>query len=261
MPMHPAPELLGRPAIGDALSVASAELPRCNSTRYSDQSIDWRTRAAGAGGTAATILLIVSISIITWRVAQPMIAPAALTVVNLQNDEASPDLVREVPDGQEQVQQEEQKPKEQERPDPVPEIAIPRLSPITQPVPPPVEQAVALQPVAETTAPKSIAAPQSNRVSTSAEATWQALLLAHLEKHRRYPASARAARQQGVAHISFRMDRAGMVLSSSLLRSSGHSALDQAALDTLRRAQPLPAIPGDMPDIVGLSIPVEFFTR
>jgi protein TonB len=55
------------------------------------------------------------------------------------------------------------------------------------------------------------------------------------------------------------MNRAGMVLSSAIVKKSGSFDLDQAALDTLRRAQPLPAIPADRPDIAELTIPVEFY--
>ncbi len=230
-------------------------------SRYSDRPMDWRTRAVGMGGTATVGLVIALCLFVTWRVVQPMVAQPALTVVNLQSYEAPPEPVREVPEGPQQVQQEERKPKEQERPDPRPEIIEPRLSPPTQPAPPPDEQVVALNPVPETTAPKSLPAPPANRASSDADATWQALLLAHLEKYRRYPARARAARQQGVVHVTFRMNRQGMVLSSLVQRGSGFSTLDQAALDTIQRAQPLPPIPDDRPDIVELTLPVEFFTR
>ena len=86
-------------------------------------------------------------------------------------------------------------------------------------------------------------------------------MLARLEKFRRYPGAARSARQQGVVYIRFRMNRGGRVLSSSLVRSSGFPALDQAALETLRRADPLPKIPADRPDEIELSVPVEFYIR
>jgi protein TonB len=86
----------------------------------------------------------------------------------------------------------------------------------------------------------------------------EGLILAHLERFRRYPARACAARQQGVTHVRFKMNRAGMLLSSTIVQKSGSFDLDQAALDTLRRAQPLPTIPADRPDVVELNIPVEF---
>ncbi|WP_371432106.1 energy transducer TonB [Novosphingobium sp.] len=41
------------------------------------------------------------------------------------------------------------------------------------------------------------------------------------------------------------------------MRSSGFPDLDKAALETLRRADPLPKIPADRPDEIELAVPVE----
>ena len=76
---------------------------------------------------------------------------------------------------------------------------------------------------------------------------------------RRYPPAAQARRQQGVAHVRFRMNRAGKVLWSRLERSSGFGELDRAAVDAPKRAQPLPQIPAERPDEIELVVPVEFF--
>lgn len=111
----------------------------------------------------------------------------------------------------------------------------------------------------QTTAPPSLPAPPAPRLASNARDSWQGRLLAHLEKHRRYPANARSGRIQGTAYVAFRMNRSGAVISASIQRSSGSSILDQAALATVRRAQPLPAIPADMPDEVDLAVPVEFY--
>lgn len=126
---------------------------------------------------------------------------------------------------------------------------------------PAVQQAPAAEAVPATTAPRSLPAPPANHASSNAEATWEALLLSHLQKYRRYPAAARARREQGVAYVLFRMNRQGQLLSAAIARSSGSAALDRAALETLRRAQPLPAIPDDRPDPLELSVPVEFFVH
>lgn len=48
---------------------------------------------------------------------------------------------------------------------------------------------------------------------------------------------------------------------AEIARSSGSAMLDRAALDTIRRAQPLPAISEDKPNELDLSVPVEFFVR
>lgn len=98
-------------------------------------------------------------------------------------------------------------------------------------------------------------------MSSEVKPDWEGLVLAHLERFRRYPARARAARQQGVTYVRFTVNRAGSVLSPVIARKSGSIDLDQAALDTLERAQPLPAIPADRPDRIELTIPVEFSFR
>ncbi len=235
--------------------------------RYSDQPMEWRTRLAGMGGTAMTGIIVALGLLITWNIARPMAEPPTLTVVNLRSYQAPPEPVREMSEGPQQVQQEAQKkqeeakPLEQEQPAPLPDLVVPHLPSLAPAVAPAIEPVSAANAIPETTAPKSLPAPPSHRVSSQSDATWQALLLAHLEKYRRYPARARAARKQGVVHVTFRMNRSGMVLSSAIHRGSGSFDLDQAALATLKRAQPLPAIPADRPDIVELTLPVEFFTR
>ena len=42
---------------------------------------------------------------------------------------------------------------------------------------------------------------------------------------------------------------------------SGHALLDEEALQTFSRAQPLPPPPASLPDPVELEVPVEFFLR
>jgi protein TonB len=87
---------------------------------------------------------------------------------------------------------------------------------------------------------------------------WEGRLQARLHRSLRYPGEAKRARQQGTAYVHFRMNRDGHVLSASLERSSGYPALDDAALETVRRADPLPKIPPDRPDEVDLTVPIEF---
>jgi protein TonB len=242
--------------------LAPVEYVPHSNTRYCDRPMDWRTRLFGIGGTAAVMALVLGCALFTWRVVKPMIvSPSSPLVVELLPLAAPPEPVREVAPGPEQVERQETKP------EPKPDIVVP--PPLVQlPVPPvmprekhePVDEIVDPgPPVPETTAPKSVAAPAAARLSSKTKQSWEAQLLAHLERYRRFPTRARAARQQGTAYVRFRMNRAGFVLSASVVRSSGFATLDQAALDTLKRAQPLPAIPDDRPDIVELTIPVEFF--
>lgn len=165
------------------------------------------------------------------------------------------------------------------QPEPAPTVE-PQLDPI-EPAPAPPEIEVA-QPEAPAPMPSSVVAPRpqvqlplqpvkaaepnvvvqpSPRAAAAPDTTpsFHAQILARLQKYRRYPPSARSRRQEGVVQIRFTMNRAGRVLDQAIISSSGHPALDREALDTLRRAQPLPAIPADQPDPLQLVVAIDFF--
>ena len=246
----------GSPAQPDPADTADGEWRRMGGTY---QPVDWRTRLAGIGGTAVVLLFLAVAVFVRFHAAPSMAtAPQPLTVVNLERLEAPAEPVREVPEGPEQVPQEPSRPREREHSVdiPVPQLSLPGYS-----VPRPTEQASAAEQAPEASAPKSIPAPPATRAANNIAATWQAIILAHLEKYRRYPAAARARGEQGAAQVSFRMNRQGRVLSSRISRSSGSAVLDRAAIDTVKRAQPLPAIPDNMPAELELAVEVEFFTR
>lgn len=231
-------------------------------SRYCDQPMDWRTRSVGIVCTVAVAALVLGCVLFTWRVVRPMVvSPSAPLVVELRPLAAPPEPVREVAPGPEQVERREVMPEPE--PDivvPVPLVQLSLPTPKVREVREPLAEVIDPGPtVSETKAPRTIAAPAAAMLSSDASQSWEARLLAHLERYRRFPARARAARQQGTVQIRFRMNRAGSVLSASVLRSSGFTTLDRAALDTLKRAQPLPTIPKDRPDEIELTIPVEFY--
>jgi protein TonB len=83
-----------------------------------------------------------------------------------------------------------------------------------------------------------------------------------LQSAKRYPSEAQSRREQGVATVSFSVDRNGRVLSRHLVRSSGSSALDQEVLAMVMRAQPLPSFPPAMSQsVIRLSVPIRFSLR
>jgi protein TonB len=127
-------------------------------------------------------------------------------------------------------------------------------------------------PATQTTAPA--AAPVQQRASAAsppgvarepspdAVRRWQSALLAHLQRHKRYPASARRESEEGVTYLRFAMDRQGAVVLKRIERASGHRALDQETLDLIERAQPLPAPPADIPgERFEFVVPVQFSLR
>jgi TonB family protein len=106
--------------------------------------------------------------------------------------------------------------------------------------------------------PRSVApAMGSGESMRRLKATWQKELVAHLDKHKRYP----SARQQKSAEIviSFVLDRSGRVLSTGIVKGSGDTAFDEAALAMIRRSDPVPQPPPLVAD-EGLSftLPVIF---
>ena len=88
-------------------------------------------------------------------------------------------------------------------------------------------------------------------------ATWQKELIAHLDKHKRYPAE--RSQKSAEIQIRFTLDRTGRVLATNIEKSSGDTAFDEAALAMVRRSDPVPAPPPLIAD-EGLSftLPVIF---
>lgn len=119
--------------------------------------------------------------------------------------------------------------------------------------------------VRQTTAPPAAQAQRADTAaaaaagaaaSAAAQASWRGALMAHLNRHKRFPPGA----SQGVAQVAFTIDRAGRVLSSRLVRGSGDSALDNEAVAMMRRASPVPAPPQGVGGggSITLAVPVRF---
>jgi protein TonB len=88
---------------------------------------------------------------------------------------------------------------------------------------------------------------------------YQRKLRVHILAFFRYPdAAARDGAPLGDVQLSFEVDRAGRVRQMWVERSSGSDVLDEAALDTLRRATPLPPIPSGLPDRLTVHVPLLF---
>lgn len=146
----------------------------------------------------------------------------------------------------------------QPAPQPIVSLPAPQAPAAPQKLPVTGAPASAAVPALPQPAPLTPAAPAQ---ASHGPDKWEGRVLARIERFRRYPSDAQRARLQGTAYIRFRINRDGHVLSSSLERSSGYPALDDAAMDTLRRADPLPKIPADRPDEIELLVPIEFFIR
>lgn len=161
-------------------------------------------------------------------------------------------------------------------PPPAPKIKPPEPKPVQKPVQKPVllkeelpvapsdaELEAAPKPAPVQAAPAATTTPTpAPTVSAAAKASYEALLIAHLDKHKRYPPEARMRRHQGTAYIQFTMDRQGKVLAYKLYRGSGSQHLDDEVLALIVRAQPLPPIPADRPEsTLEFVVPVQFSLR
>ena len=82
--------------------------------------------------------------------------------------------------------------------------------------------------------------------------------MAHLNPVKRYP-YASGTHAQGTVRLRFRMDRRGHLISYEVVGSSGSAALDQAARDMIKAAEPLPPVPDQYPgDVLDLVIPINY---
>jgi protein TonB len=78
---------------------------------------------------------------------------------------------------------------------------------------------------------------------------------------REYPPLLRDAGIGGTVEIWFQIDEEGVVRQTLVRESSGHAALDQAALDVARVAEFTPALNRDKRVPVWISLPITFTTK
>ena len=114
-------------------------------------------------------------------------------------------------------------------------------------------------PPVSTSALRADVAETSSRPNPVVKANWQGKLVSRLERYKRYPGRARELHEEGTVKLRFAVNRQGRVLSSSIQKSSGSDALDAETLALVRRAQPLPPPPSEVPgEQIELVVPVQF---
>lgn len=247
--------------------------------------------------SAAIVVLAhgaIAAGMVTWRENIEPAEPAAAIVVEFAPVPVAPAAPpTDIAPGPEQVMseasperpvehvEEEQKIEEKVASKPV-EEPPPEIKPAPNPdvaIEPPKQEVAKLQPqeprtpAPTTSAPQALpeenaavpAAPMQGRLTptpSNAVPTWKTHILALLERNKRYPEMAQSRHQEGVAQVFFSLDRQGRVINSRLVRSSGASALDDEALALLRRAEPFPPPPPELPGPrVDLTVPIRFSLR
>lgn len=126
----------------------------------------------------------------------------------------------------------------------------------TQPV---ARNSVAAAPVATDARRDQVTASPTEGTARSpsiSPAQWQSRLNAHLNRFKRPPSGGAV----GTARVKFTIDAAGRVTRVQIAGSSGNPSLDQAALDLVRRANPVPAPPAELlrGGSLSLTVPVNY---
>lgn len=104
------------------------------------------------------------------------------------------------------------------------------------------------------TAVQSLAAQQAEAV----RARYEQQISGWIQRHKLYPPA--AGGREGRVVVRMRIDRAGNVRYVAIEQSAGLAVFDEAALDMIQRANPVPAVPQDYPagNLVEFLIPISF---
>ena len=85
------------------------------------------------------------------------------------------------------------------------------------------------------------------------------ILRKRIQQNTLYPYHAKQKGMSGIAYISFVLARSGDVKQIVLLNSSGYSVLDEAAMNSVRKAEPFPQFPEKItPEEITLKVPISF---
>jgi protein TonB len=232
-------------------------------------------RAANAGGAASDGTMVLDIEIVAEAKLPPSKTPTNMTAPDATKQTNTPPQVK-------QQEKQKEAPKTEAAPNNAPQFALPKeqlaapskaetsdtpQSPNQKQEDKVEVQKKVEQPKAkeqkkkqEQTSPSTAAAPtrtggnrtpqsQTGANGTSQQtghantASYNAMVIAHLQRFRTYPEQARAAKITGVSTVRFTLGAGGNVISVSLAGSSGAGVLDQAAIAMVQRASPFPPIP------------------
>ena len=171
------------------------------------------------------------------------------------------------------------------KPEPVKEVAAPKhvAKPITKKVeaPSPIKQEVTPPPAVADAPPKVIAVePKADAMPheivpatpiekpkpepaqadvDNALGEYGGLLGRAIAKHKSYPKIAQMRGWEGEVMLDLKIDGSGNVLSAKVRESSGHEALDNQALEMVRKASPFSAPPETLRNrTFNISVPVSF---
>jgi protein TonB len=99
-----------------------------------------------------------------------------------------------------------------------------------------------------------------NEPSSAAQSAYYRLLLAQIKRSKRYPDDARREGKEGTVYLQIVVQRIGRIRSYDIVKSSGFQELDDAAVQTLVRAnEHLPPFPDEITDQeLRFGLPIRF---
>ena len=130
----------------------------------------------------------------------------------------------------------------------------------------PAEESAAQEATAPTSIQTAAVAPRATTVEQGTgealqrvRVSWQKELLAHLNRFKRYP-SDRSGKSADIV-VAMHLDRTGRVVAANVIRSSGDTVFDRAALSMVERASPVPVPPPLVADLgLDFELPIRFKT-
>ena len=147
-------------------------------------------------------------------------------------------------------------------------LSAPAPPPVDDPPPVPVAAPVEAPPYPLPPAPPTAAPPEPARTDSCdgrkadpdfvVPIEWQRTLTTRVRQLQAYPPQALAEGRAGTVMVGLTVLRDGRLHEASVRRSSGHEILDAAALATVWKAQPFPALPCAAPPRIYLNLPLTF---
>lgn len=102
-------------------------------------------------------------------------------------------------------------------------------------------------------------APAGNVDRKGALRAYKRLLFSTIDKNKFVPRAARRARLQGTVYLLVKFDKNGEIITVKVRKSSGHKALDEGAIQTIRSLKKLPAPPQELGwNTKSLTIPIRY---
>ena len=195
---------------------------------------------------------------------------AAEAVTPPQKKIKPPVIPKPKPAPKPETQEPAPKPVPKPMPEPMPEPVTqkpgpkpqPVIEPTPQPEPLPIENPPKIVKKPVSVQEPSPVTPSPAPLSATAMAEYEQLLVAWLEKQKKYPTRAKRMRIEGEGRLRILINRTGQTQKITLEQSTGNRLLDKAALDMAKRANPFPPMPeNDLRQTLEFIVPVVFALR